>query len=257
MKRSSIFKSQAASRLITRSFPACLFWLVLGVTLAGLAAVQPLAEWGSKYATPGVMLTVSELRRDTKGGKTIVVYKLTTSGLPQDKVYTLWSKELGREAEAPWSGLRLDTSGNVLVEQSGKAGEFRLTLSEYARGEPLEVMLVSNDRTQRGYARIIPHPIEAKGSSCRLSAQVGSQRGDVFGILGEGFEPGEEVVTESRSNGEVVQSKQVIPTDGKFGVVVTPGVTGKQSGTASFTVTGKNCTVSLSYEWGPSALKPQ
>ena len=153
----------------------------------------------------------------------------------------------------------LDDSGDVVFEGPGsKFKEVKLSLSDFAKGEPIEYALISTDQTIQAFtARVVPFPIETKDGECLLSVQLGSRRGDLFLVMGQGFPPDGEVTTESRSSGEVLKGKSRLSPDGKFATIVTPAVKGKQSGKASFTASSGSCRPTVDYEWGPPALKKQ
>jgi hypothetical protein len=145
----------------------------------------------------------------------------------------------------------------VFEAPNKKFRQVSVSLSDFAKGEPVEYALISTDQTVRAFTRVILFPLEAKDGQCLLSMQLGSRRGDLFLVMGEGFEPGGEVMTESRSNGEVLKLKSPLSRDGKFATIVSPAVVGKSSGKASFTASGKGCSPTVDYEWGPPALKSQ
>jgi hypothetical protein len=121
----------------------------------------------------------------------------------------------------------------------------------------MEYALISTDQTMRAFARVVLFPIEARDGQCLLSVQLGSRGGDLFLVMGEGFEPEGEVATESQSEGEVVKGRSRPSPDGKFATVVASAVVGRRSGRASFTASGKGCSPTVDYEWGPAALRKE
>lgn len=133
----------------------------------------------------------------------------------------------------------------------------RLSLYDFAKGEPMEYALISADQAVRAFTRVVLFPIEAKDGECVLSVQLGSREGDLFLVMGRGFEPEGDVTIESHSNGEVLRDRSRLSRDGKFATVVAPPVEGRHSGKASFTASGKGCNPTVEYEWGPPALKKQ
>jgi len=207
--------------------------------------------WEFQNATPGVVLTLQELRRWTKDSKQGADYRVVVSGLPKDKIFKLWQKNLGREPEFVFLTVYLDDSGDLVFEAPNK--KFRqvsVSLSGLAKGEPVEYALISTDQTVRAFTRVILFPIESKDGPCLLSMQLGSPRGDLFLVIGQGFEPDGEATTESRSDVEVLRNKVRLTRDGKFATVVAPAVVGKRSGKASFTASAKDCSPTVDYEWG-------
>jgi hypothetical protein len=218
----------------------------------------PPPAWELRNAAPGVVLTLEELRRRTRGAKQLVDYRLVVSGLPKDKTFKLWSKSLDRPPDFAFLTVYHDSSGDLVFEGGGERfKEVKISLSDFAKGEPIEYALISTDQAIQAYTRVVLFPIEAKDGPCVLSVQLGSRRGDVFLVMGQGFEPEGEVTIKSHSEGEVVSGTSPLSRDGKFATVVTPAVRGKRSGKASFTASGKDCSPTVDFEWGPPALRKQ
>ena len=244
--------------LLTAFFPLVLTMFVPAYGRTDLEKASPPA-WERQKATPGVVLTLQELRRWTRGSKQGADYRLVVSGLPKDKVFKLWVRNLGREPEFAFFTVYVDSGGDVVFEgPNERVKQVSVSLSDFAKGEPIEYALISTDQTIRAFTPLVVlFPIEAKDGQCHLSVQLGSRRGDLFLVIGQGFEPEGEVTTESRSNGEVLKQKTLLSRDGKFATIVAPAVQGKRSGKASFTASGKGCSPTVDYEWGPPALEPQ
>lgn len=252
----------------TYKYPTLLLSGLIISLLAGCATPKKLSDWGPKYATPGVHLSVHEVERGAgpKGG-TIVGYTFKASGFPKNKSYELWGQ---------WTdGLTTKFSEKLYVDDSGKMvggrlpGEpssegialerFTINLYGFAKGEAMDYALISTDETVKAFTRVIPFPIEAKEGSCRLSVELVENRGDLFGIWVEGFEPDEEITTVSKFGDQVIdEGKLKVPSEeGKFLIFLLPSVIGGRSGPASFTASGKSCNLTVNYEWGPPALKKQ
>ena len=132
-----------------------------------------------------------------------------------------------------------------------------MNLGQHAKGEPASFAIVSTDRSVKAFAKFVPFPIEAEHGNCRISLELISPDGEMFGVSGEGFEPNEEVTTVSRSNGEVLQSKKKTSSDGSLPPVVLLPAAISQEHKSSYTVVGRLCSVTVDYEWGPPALKKQ
>lgn len=88
---------------------------------------------------------------------------------------------------------------------------------------------------------------EARGGSCHL--RVKSLTPYAYELDGEGFEPGEEVRTLYQGTDFRLPGKEIINSDGRVGYQsfgYAPGT----SGTASFTVFSRLCTITVEYTWG-------
>jgi hypothetical protein len=214
-------------------------------------------KWGPQYATPGAVFLLEEIKREKLQNKTGVVYTIYSSGLPEDKEYSIWNKKLDGTFNETVTGIKIDKSGKLTVLNGKIVG--KIGLSDYVRGEPGEFGTISTDQAVRAFTRVIPIPIESRANneSCRLSVELISPRATAFGITGEGFEPNETITTRSQSNNEILDAKHQASKDGKFGVLLFPAVVGQKSGTEKYTAVGKSCEVTVQFEWGPSALKIQ
>ena len=249
-------------------YPILLLSGLLISLLAACATPKKLSDWGPKYATPGVHLSVHEVERGAgPTGGTEVVYTFKASGFPKNKSYEFWGQWLDGRTIKFAEKFYVDDSGKLVGGQlPGKTSpegvaleRFTFGLHGFAKGESKMYALISTDETVKAFARIVPFPIEAKEGSCRLSVELIENRGDLFGILAEGFEPDEEITTVSKFGDQVIdEGKLKVPSEeGKFLIFLLPSVIGGRSGPASFTASGKSCNLTVNYEWGPPALKKQ
>ncbi len=212
-------------------------------------------QWGPRYATPGVELTLQEVKRQRVSGKMRVDYTLLVSGFPEGKSFTLWAKPFGSSPILlkQFGELYVDPSGKFVAEKKTLRG-IHLSALDYSKGEPYEVALISTDQTIKAFAKVIPIPVATKEGRCRLWMELVSANGTAFAINGEGFEPDEGVTTTSRSDGEVMESKHKASPEGKLFAIVFPAVIGKPAGSASYTVVSRFCSLTVEYEWGARAF---
>jgi hypothetical protein len=124
----------------------------------------------------------------------------------------------------------------------------------YPQGAAWEVALVSADRALRAFAKVIPHPITARDGPCTISLELISHRGDRFMASGAGFVPGEEVLTESRYAGRVMQKRQRISPEGLLPPDVGSHGASNAEHSARYAAKGHSCDVVAEYEWGEPAL---
>ncbi len=222
-----------------------------GITLAGCAPmVQPADKWGSRYATPGVHLTLLEVKRTVLDSETEVTYKVQASGFPKGKTYTLWQTFTEGATKPLLSGFYVDDSGQLISEQKLPLEQVPLRLRNFVDGERLEYGLISTDQTVRAFAKAVPFPIEARDGRCLLWLELISPEGNTFYVSGEGFQPGEWVTGVSRSEGEIRERKVKVSSDGTLpSWYLQPAVVGKVTGVASLTVTAKACNLAVQYRW--------
>ena len=231
-------------------------------------------ELGEPPAAPRAKLILQEIDRTTIQEMQAVVYKLKVSGLPKGQTFTLWGKKLNsRPVPVDKIGFYVDDAGRLVVQPppvefampSGssinlpeKGKEFAFNAIGFAKAEPFELALIDSDRAIAAFARVIPFPIEARGEgTCRIWVELGSPGGDLFKILGEGFEAGEEIRTLSRYDSAAVEGEKTVSNDGRFSATVMPTVADKTFGSADTTVTSRFCSLTVAYEWGTAAIKAQ
>src|SRR6058998_2272097 len=174
-------------------------------------------EWDPRCSSPGVHLTLKEVKRGSERGRSRIDYELVASGLPSTKLFTLWGNLIGEGPTALFTGISGDSSGAwTCTDSTAHAAEARAPGTHwclygyklafpawgFAPSEPYRFALISTDETVHAYATAYPWPVEAASGTCHLL--VGLIRRNEFAIDGEGFQPGEEVHTTSRSDQEVI-----------------------------------------------------
>ncbi len=214
-------------------------------------------QWGPENSTAGMQLNLVEMARTQDASGTVVVYSLTSVGLPADQTFTLWARNFSGEAASVVGEVRTDPAGK-LVDAAGSPID-RFQVSRMALGQAVNFKLSTADESIKVFAKTIPFPLEATdGKGCRLSAELMSRDGTVFHITGEGFEPNEALVVTSSSEGEIMNLARTAEPDGTFApTILYPAVVGKTSGSASYRVIGSGCDLTLQYQWGPPALEIQ
>lgn len=187
-------------------------------------------------------------------------YRLQVSGVPRGVTFGVFTKDFAHSFHEVASGFQADESGNLASsETGGDHGKKRLDdmvfePGPYPRGAAWEIALVSADRALRAFAKVIPYPISAHNGPCVVLLELVSQRGDRFVASGVGFAPGEDVSTESRYSGRVIQKQRRISPEGLLlPEALSHGAKGSER-RASFAVRARSCAVGVDYEWGEPAL---
>jgi hypothetical protein len=106
---------------------------------------------------------------------------------------------------------------------------------------------MTDDKSIIAYGKVILYPIQDNQGGRRIWVELISTKGDSFVIYGEGFEPNEELTSTSNSEGEVIEYENKADSNGRFTTVLLPSVVGKESGTVTYTVSGKAGTLSVSF----------
>src|SRR5690242_5990747 len=234
---------------------------LITLALAFLIYASPIAAHDefvldSRRATPGPRLDLVEVSPDVnRPGRKFHLH--VQPGLPRNDLFRILTKDFSHGFHAVPSGFQLDDSGNLVSTESGEAVHLNEVIFDpgpYPRGAAWEAALVSVDRNIRLFAKTIPYPIVAHDGACTVSFELLSQSGDRFVASGTGFAPGDEVITESRCCGRIIQKHQRIAADG---VLPPNNIAHGSHGadhTARYEVKTSSCGVVVDYTWGESAL---
>jgi hypothetical protein len=231
--------------------------LLAVVTPPHRTAAQGPKEWGAQFNSAGVKLSYEEVGRKSIEGKVLVSYKLKASGFAKDKAYTVWGRWLDGATDRVDDEMLVSEAGYVASKKDGEVVELIVSLTDMLKGEPIQHALVSKDGAIRGFAHVIPFPLEVKGEGgCRVWLEMISPDGKSFGAFGEGFPPDEEVLLESQSGDVSAPTRAKTTGDGRFLTILTPAVPEKTGGSARFSASTKACKATLKYDWGDAMKKP-
>jgi hypothetical protein len=239
-----------------------MFWRI-GITLLNFLCVSPVLAHepimlDARRATPGLYLELRELPRTSS--LNTPTYRVHAFGFPRGRKFNVWTKDFGHSFHELAFGFQVDGAGNLVSSEKSTIDQPPLPKAEtftpgpYPSGAIWEIALVSEDRTLKAFAKVIPYPITARDGTCIVSLELVSQRGERFLASGTGFAPGEEVFTESLYSGRLEQVRRQISADGMLPKhVILHAATGTDR-TARYIVRGRSCNVAVNYEWGESAL---
>ena len=243
---------------------ACLLAAILPLSASctSLAAQQiDEAQWGKN--TPGVELATHEGPRQRTSSGTLLIYNILGRGFPADKTYDLWFWRLDKKPEKAIQGVSFDKRG--LLVCSGKPGSCNGGAADdpvnikaaASLGEPKRFGVVSSDGKVAGFIEAVPFPIEAKNKSCKLSVVRQSQLAENVILLGSGFTPHETLIVQKQPAGNAAIASPTAAADGTWQEIVEAKVPGQTSGTATVNVSGKSCSVSVSFKWGEGSNQHQ
>jgi hypothetical protein len=236
---------------------------------ASQAMAHELTLLDNRRPTPGLRLELTELPSTTTPASAIPRYRLRAFGLPRGVVFGVWARDFGHSFHEVATGFQMDGSGVMVSNELDSAswvwrwwrwlvkGQPR-RLDEmaldpgpsYPRGAVWEVALASVDRTLTAFAKVIPHPITARDGVCTVSLELASRRGDRFVASGAGFDPGDEVITESRYSERIIQKRWRISPEGLLPPDVILHGASDADHSARYVVKGRSCNVAVEYEWG-------
>lgn len=229
--------------------------------LNAITQAEPSQEqWGEKFNTPGAKLTLREIARNQVNGRIVITYNLFVSGLPHDTSYVLWTRLVGHAGQ-PAAEAFLNDEGKAvsqLADQGHHVAEDPINLKVFAgKGEPKEFGLTSKDGRLRVFAQVIPFPIEASNGPCHLSVLMTRENYLGLFISITGFQPGEDVVVETDSEGERGESKSKASNQGAYNSALFPAVKGKTAGRLRFYAIAESCKVGVELPWGEGSYKIQ
>ena len=230
---------------------------------------KPPFEWEDDFADPGVSFTITEKGRELgRSGSTNIIYRLRATGFAPGEDLVLWQKYLDATFEGV--SVSVDESGLVTVALTPELRALippgtdpakihidpDFKIDRMLAGQSFNMTLYSPETKKRAHAKVFPFPIEAQGKGgCSAMIEILSERGYLFGVVFEGFEPGEKVTFTSRYKKEKLSDTTEVPEAGtlQFPILYGP----PDRGTATVSAEGANCRVSLEYKVGKDAAKPR
>jgi hypothetical protein len=220
------------------------------------------AIWKGSLNSPGVELSLKEVGRSRSTDRMLVRYQLYATGLPQNLTYTLLEIKISGKVVQSLDGVTLDSNGRAVCAGrpgtcSGNGPNDPIDLVFFAgKGEPKRLSLVSNDEAHlKGLASVSPFPNAVTDKGCKLESVIGTPKGEVTYIQGTGFEPNEALTFSGESYGEKNSGTTKAEADGSYFAVTLPNIKGKNSGTTTWSVKGKNCNPVLAFSWGTYQLE--
>jgi hypothetical protein len=116
------------------------------------------------YATPGVSLVIKEKGRFRTGNSTTVVYELRAPGFLA-KEEPILVQRMMNETYVRTLGVLLDEKAPAFDPKDPTLVHPRNhSIGGYVLGEALDLAFFTPDGSKRAHARVIPFPIEARGT---------------------------------------------------------------------------------------------
>jgi hypothetical protein len=209
----------------------------------------------ARRATPGLRLELSELT--PAATQTTKRYRLQAPDYPRGIVFGVFARNFGQSFEELVPGLQVNESGKLASNATftpRRLDEMVFEPGPYPRGAAWEVALVSVDRTLSAFAKTVPYPIVARDGACTVQLELVSYQGTHFVATGSGFVSADEVVSELRYSGKIVEKRQRITSGGLLPLNVLAHQPIGADRHARYTVKARSCTVRIEYEWGAPAL---
>jgi hypothetical protein len=217
--------------------------------------------WGKN--TPGIELQAVEGPREHTASGTTLMYNLVGKGFPANETYSLWGWIPGQKPRKAVPGVSFDKRG-VLVCSGRPSGCTGRGLDDPVNikttavlGEPKRFAVVSDDGKVAGFAEAVPFPIEASNKKCKLSVIRQRPLAETVLISATGFVPYEMLKISANLGGQDTVHSPTASADGSWQAVVGTKALGQEAGTSSIKVSGQQCSVSLSFNWGEGSAKVQ
>lgn len=228
-----------------------------------LASIQ--INWGQKMDSPDAGMTLKEISRQNANGTMGVKYRIFTTGMPKDKLYSIISVSFDLLPVTNLQGVTLDDSGMAICAGSsdytcGNASKPNDPIDLIvlaAKGEPKRFGLVSSDGQIKAFASVTPFPIEAKDGGCSADVTLLLAHGEAVLIHGAGFQPNANVHVSTESENEKAASDMAADPKGEVHYIQLPFVKGKTDGKARVTLESKTCSPTVSYKWGKDTYRMQ
>ena len=126
-----------------------------------------------------------------------------------------------------------------------------------AEGEPDRFVVRTKDSKVLIPGTLIPYPIESTGKTCKLRALLATPNAEAVLIYVDGRVPHSELPFQSSSEGELHDGKFIANAQGEGVTLVSPYVTGKDSGMLKFSVKSDDCTAAVEIPWGKTSYHPK
>ncbi len=202
-------------------------------------------------------LALKEVETGVRAGLKTVSYSVSVAGLSQKKSYILLSWDIGTEAPVvSLEGVRIDENGTLRCGDKkdcppGHEGDALILRVTGMIGQPRRFVLADSDKNLVAVGEAVPFPAIGRDNQCTAEAVILQPNASLVLMIGEGFEPGEEVKKVSVSNGETVRGSAKADSDGRVLALILPFVKGYDHGQDSYTFQGSKCHPSTLFNWGP------
>jgi hypothetical protein len=169
----------------------------------------------------------------------------------------------GKSPELLTKGVSFDEHGMLVC--SGKPGycsgagpDDPVNLKTTASlGEEKRMAVVSEDGKIAGFANAVPFPIEATDKSCKLSVVRMSPLANVVFASASGLKPNQTLAVTKRYGYESASEKYTAGPDGTWEALISTENVMQPKGKASISLSDGDCSLSVTFDYGPGSNQPQ
>lgn len=246
--------------------------LLVAPLLAQDAAPSDDQEWLQKEAglekmfrnPPEKFRPLSFHRIDTvtKDGVQKVRYSISAAGLDSGTPYVLMAWALGSETpQVLLPAIQVDKKGVLRCGPeandcpSGAGAVINVAVGDTA-GQPSRFLLADEDEQPLAIGEIIPTPSTVKDHGCSLESILLRSDATIVLVVGQGFNPGEDIKVISTSFDEHVANAGKANADGGYQTVVLPIAKDHADGETMVTMNSSGCELSTHFHWGTKPQEP-
>lgn len=220
--------------------------------------------WGPKASSSGTSLLLQEFSRVQAEGHTVVRYRVITSGLSSQKLYSLVVWPLDGQPTEVLAGIAINDKGEAVCpgrsRTCGNAGKPDDPIDLSVSGglaEPKRFGLVSADQLTKVFVTVIPFPNQSTDRGCVLEETLLVGNSEAVIIRGSGFPPHSKLGIQVMVDGEKQERSAEIGEGGTYETILLPYKKGLPKGRTAVAFRTDSCAPSLSFDWGTSSYQLQ
>jgi hypothetical protein len=208
--------------------------------------INPPVDWNQKDTASPAQFEFERDKVEVVEGKTHAHYRAKARGFPAGQSYALWVRRL-EHAPTLLGEFHVDHAGELVSKDGWHLNRARFSFEDIEPGEPVDYALHSADHGVEAFAHVVPLPLAAKGNGpCHLDLELTSTKEHILLATGRGFEPREQVKTETAfRDGERYQNTVTASAEGTFTEHISPMGLSNVPRPFVFTASSRGCTVSI------------
>ena len=179
----------------------------------------------------------SSIHRADEIKKGLKFARVQPSNFTAGKVYDFYIMRLNLQCLCLGEYIVNEEGIPVTVMHNQPITETDIFLGEFMKGEPVHFALVSKDRNESIVTSSTPYPIETNWKDdAHASASFVTPTVDTVLVVGNKFQPNEELYLVSESGDEKIPVEVNADADGEWRALIAPGVKGTYGGFSKLTI---------------------
>jgi hypothetical protein len=192
----------------------------------------------------------------TKDGVQKVRYSISAAGLDPGTPYVLMAWALGAETpQVLLPAVQVDKKGVLRCGPEandcpgGADAIINVAVSD-TPGQPSRFLLADEDEEPLAIGEVIPTPSIVKDHGCGLESILLRSDATIVLVVGQGFDPGEDIKVISTSFDEHIANSGKANATGEYQTVVLPIAKDHADGETMVTMNSSSCELSTHFHWG-------